>query len=238
MEKNYFDSIALYCSSSENDELQFCYMTKELIQDIKLKFGQYCKICFDKNTTFICQIMPTVGNSKTVIFNPDVILGEITNFTKGYNKKISSLNIIPLDQIFIEEITVEVIVKSVDDVLKYRSNKFAFELVIRELLMFYGLSNNYCIKCNNHLLASLNGIVSLTVKEKCSKENEVCLINESTLIIIKSVMSEKSILKKVKCDYALGGLDHIVQDVCHIIKRPQEIINNVTTCDFVHGEFL
>ncbi|XP_066950458.1 ATPase family gene 2 protein homolog B-like isoform X1 [Macrobrachium rosenbergii] len=218
--------VILSCVQSHGPEdQQQCLIPSQCLSVINGTVGSFVRIRYEVNKSFICQSVPLASSYCEQNFRIIACCCVSVGCDKGTsltlnNYKIKISDITVLRPVTIQNVNVTVILRSVEDVLKYRSKARQYEKTLRRLLRQYHFTNLSRLHCLNNPLAKLIGVSEIYIESCGLCDDEVGVIGLDTQIKIDAVESEDRIKLSRQKAVNLGGLDDVLTYLRLLVSEP------------------
>ena len=216
------------------EDQQQCLMPVQCLKSIKGNVGCYLSIKLSERTLVVSRAVPAINSycdeGFQMITCDCVSTGysKDETFSKNYFE-ISLSDIMVLKPVHMKSVSVAIIFRSVQDILKYRKKRDLYEVTMQRLLEQYRFTNKSYIRCSTNPLANLIGILGIRVEKCILREDEIAVVDCCTNVTIDSVESEDRLKSLAQRGFNLGGLDDVLwymrQLICEPWKRQKEFTN-------------
>ncbi|XP_068214929.1 ATPase family gene 2 protein homolog B-like [Palaemon carinicauda] len=218
--------VILTCIQSQGPEdRQQCLIPSKCLSLIKGTIGSFVCVRYDENKVVICRSFPLASSYCEQAFQMIACNCVSAGYNKGtsltqnkYEVKVSNITV--LKPVIIKNVSVKVILKSVEDVLKYRKFERQYEKTLQRLLRQYHFTNHCKIHCLNNPVAKLIGVLEIHIENCGLCNDEVAIVDLDTEININAVESEDRIKLSHQKAISLGGLDNVLSYLRLLISEP------------------
>ncbi|XP_063589042.1 ATPase family gene 2 protein homolog B-like [Penaeus indicus] len=219
--------VHLACVTSQGPcDLQHCLIPIQLLKEIKGSVGSYVHIQLSKEFSLVCRAVP-VSEAYCEMGYQLIACDCVSHKSRDCDMMsplesytLQASDIIPLKTVKLKSISVTVILRTVEDVLKYRKNNNGYKFFILDLMRLYGIMKGNQIKCTSNPLAKLLGISRVIVEECSLSAHEVGTVASDTDVDIIGIESEDRRSSTIHDQVALGGMDKVLKYLRRLMVEP------------------
>ncbi|XP_042886070.1 spermatogenesis-associated protein 5-like protein 1 isoform X2 [Penaeus japonicus] len=219
--------VHLACVRSQGPcDLQHCLIPTQLLKEISGNVGSYVHIRLSEGFSLVCRAVPVPESYCDMgyqLIACDCVSHrssdcDARSAVESYTLQVA--DIIPLKTVKLKSISVTVILKTVEDVLKYRKNSDSYKYSIQDLMHLYGVRKENQINCASNPLARVLGVSRVIVEDCCVSHHEVGTVTPDTLMDIVGIESEDRRSRTIHDQVALGGLDKVLKYLRRLMVEP------------------
>ncbi|KAK4317479.1 hypothetical protein Pmani_011478 [Petrolisthes manimaculis] len=214
--------------SGGTTDLQSGLLPVQLLHQVAAAPASYVMLTLDESVAVVCRAFPLTesycGAGYQVVACNCVHTGTQEGNTEPRDAKgdytLSTTQVTPLTIMNLDEIYLDIVMNTVEDVLTYRRNRVCFDASLHDLLKLYGFVDKCWVMCASNPVAKLLGIFRIYIETCPSQTSEVGLVTAHTKIIIRNVESEDRRKLLVWESVKLGGLDNVLGYLRRIVSEP------------------